>query len=503
MWSCRQGRQCGLLLGEVLAHDPLGRGMQPNIGDRVQPFAELQVQVISAAERATEEEVLTDIAVGPFDLALGFRPIGPTCTRQSAVMVQQGDQRPIVHHDTLGILIDHRGFHAVVEHFRRGTAHRIEGVDVAANNRLQILGRTEPAPQPAAVAPHHREQPEDPRHTRLIAERYLELGEVDLGLPSRRCFEAPLELDHSRRAALAQEVRDGRIAALEPHSSDFAEQSLAGQPGIQRDAIAKIRFIGFQLTRTRWSGLIYRRLHAAVQMFAYRLAVKARLPRNRDTDSPCRFMSWIMTISSSLITSHASRRSGKHRGDPCGALPIRSGARPGANWRSPQTGEFSFGTFGENTSGIGTGRLPRPRISGSMGTKSFRTCHSVLVRSPRLKSPSRRAALNQCNLLALKALLPPVQRASPLGQGTELYNANERRGIQRRGKSRRSLGMHSLNQLGLVGLHVLLTRRCIGRLRIGYRMAEALCNQRPNAHRGCRDRGPPSGTLGHQSYETL
>jgi len=255
--------------------------MQPNIGDRVQPFAELQVQVISVAERAAKEEVLTDIAVRPFDLALGFGPIGPACTRQSAVMVQQGNQRPIVDHDTLGILIDHRGFHPVVEHFRRGTAHRIEGVDVAAHHRLQILGRTEPAPQPAAMAQHHREQPEDPGHTRLIAERHLELGEVDLGLPSRRCLEASLELDQSRRTALAQEVRHSRVAALEPHRSDFAEQALARQPGIQRDAITKVRLIGFQLTRTRWPGLVDRRLHAAGQVFAYRFAVKARLPRNR------------------------------------------------------------------------------------------------------------------------------------------------------------------------------------------------------------------------------
>ena len=85
----------------------------------------------------------------------------------------------------LGIFIDHRGFHAIVKHLGRGTAHRIEGVDVTAHHRLQILGRTEPTPQPAAVAQHHREQPEDPGHTRLIAERHLELGEVDLGLPSR------------------------------------------------------------------------------------------------------------------------------------------------------------------------------------------------------------------------------------------------------------------------------------------------------------------------------
>jgi hypothetical protein len=33
-------------------------------------------------------------------------------------------------------------------------------------------------------------------------------------------------------------------------------------------------------------------------------------------------------------------------------MPVRPGVNPGTNWRAPQTGEFSFGAFGENTSGI-------------------------------------------------------------------------------------------------------------------------------------------------------
>lgn len=50
----------------------------------------------------------------------------------------------------------------------------------------------------------------------LIAEPYLELREVDLSLPSRRCLEPPLELDQSRRAALAPKVRDNFVVAVNP-----------------------------------------------------------------------------------------------------------------------------------------------------------------------------------------------------------------------------------------------------------------------------------------------
>jgi hypothetical protein len=61
-----------LLLGEMLTDDPAGGGMPARIGDGVQPRPELGVQIIEGAERAAEEEILTHVAEGAFDLALGL-----------------------------------------------------------------------------------------------------------------------------------------------------------------------------------------------------------------------------------------------------------------------------------------------------------------------------------------------------------------------------------------------------------------------------------------------
>ena len=47
------------------------------VGDAVEPVAELAVEVIEIAERATEEEVFADVAERPLDLALRLGAIGP------------------------------------------------------------------------------------------------------------------------------------------------------------------------------------------------------------------------------------------------------------------------------------------------------------------------------------------------------------------------------------------------------------------------------------------
>ena len=51
--------------------------MNARIGDRIQPMAELTVQIVEVAESPAEEEVLPDIAERALDLALGLGPIGP------------------------------------------------------------------------------------------------------------------------------------------------------------------------------------------------------------------------------------------------------------------------------------------------------------------------------------------------------------------------------------------------------------------------------------------
>jgi hypothetical protein len=59
-----------LFLSEGLVDDTVGRGVQARVGDRIQPTAELAVQIVEVAKDAAEEEVLPDIAERPFDLAI-------------------------------------------------------------------------------------------------------------------------------------------------------------------------------------------------------------------------------------------------------------------------------------------------------------------------------------------------------------------------------------------------------------------------------------------------
>ncbi len=154
----------------------------PHVGDGFEPVGELGVQIVEIAEGAAEEEVLADVAERPLDLALGLGPVGPAGFRVKAVMAGEVEQRAVVDDAALRRFADHGGLHAVVEDLPRHAADGREGGDVAAQHRLQVLMQDEAGPEPAARAEHQREQPDDPRHRRLVGEHDLELGEVDLRL---------------------------------------------------------------------------------------------------------------------------------------------------------------------------------------------------------------------------------------------------------------------------------------------------------------------------------
>lgn len=76
VWRRRQGGQRWLLLGEVLADDPPRGRMEAHVGHRIQPVAELPVEVVGITEATAQEEVLADVAIWPLDLALGLCPVG-------------------------------------------------------------------------------------------------------------------------------------------------------------------------------------------------------------------------------------------------------------------------------------------------------------------------------------------------------------------------------------------------------------------------------------------
>src|SRR5262245_24187668 len=83
--------------------------------------AEDLIEIVEVAERAGEEEVLANIAIGPLDLALGFGPVRTASLRLEAVVPGEVDERAIVH-DAASGLPDHRCLHAVLEDLVRDAA---------------------------------------------------------------------------------------------------------------------------------------------------------------------------------------------------------------------------------------------------------------------------------------------------------------------------------------------------------------------------------------------
>jgi hypothetical protein len=82
----RQRPKTRPLLGKGLVDHALRGGVQPRIGDAIEPLLQLAIQVVEIAERASEEEVLADVPIQSLDLAFGFGPIGAASLRLEAVV---------------------------------------------------------------------------------------------------------------------------------------------------------------------------------------------------------------------------------------------------------------------------------------------------------------------------------------------------------------------------------------------------------------------------------
>jgi hypothetical protein len=102
----RQHFEMPLLLGEGLLTTRGGRGVHARIGHHIQPIAQVSIQVVEIAERAGEEEVLADIAIGSLDLSLCFGPIRTAGPGLEAIMSGEVDQRPVVDDAAAGVVDD-------------------------------------------------------------------------------------------------------------------------------------------------------------------------------------------------------------------------------------------------------------------------------------------------------------------------------------------------------------------------------------------------------------
>ena len=76
--ACLMAGMLGCGGGQMFPDDPTRGGVNPGVGDLVEPLAELTIQVVAVAETATKEEILprfmTQTAVEDIYDRLGKRP---------------------------------------------------------------------------------------------------------------------------------------------------------------------------------------------------------------------------------------------------------------------------------------------------------------------------------------------------------------------------------------------------------------------------------------------
>ena len=107
-------------------------------------------------------------------------------------MAGEVDERAVVDDAAAG-LADDRRLHAVVEDLAGTPPIASKAAMWQRRTVCRSWCRTKRAQINRLIAEHEREQPDDPRHRRLVGEDDLELGKVDLRLLARRRLEANLE----------------------------------------------------------------------------------------------------------------------------------------------------------------------------------------------------------------------------------------------------------------------------------------------------------------------
>ena len=174
---------------------------------------------------------------------------------------------------------------------------------MTAHHRLQVLRSAEPPLEPSAVPEDQRERPDHARDAGLVLEDHAELGEVDLRPAAGQGLEPALERFALRRPRLAKEV--GHPAMSHPCSPGRRPRAAVARARAP-DGSSRARAVSRRTGRSAAHGVDGARRPApparasgAGARSRGRARPCARWPSG---SSPCRFTSWIMTISPSPTT---------------------------------------------------------------------------------------------------------------------------------------------------------------------------------------------------------
>src|SRR4051812_37589640 len=227
------------------------------------------------------KKFLTDVAEGTLDLALGLGAVGLAGLGHEAVVHRQVEEFGVVDDAALVDLAQHGGLHAIIQDLRRDAAQRLEGGDMAAQHRRQVLALDEAGPHQAAVAKHQGKQPDDPLSPRLVGEGDPKVSEIDLGLFARWGLEAALEPRRGPRPDGAKEILQRGVAADIAALLDLPEQATAVEIGKGGDPLAQIGFDRGDDSRPRVTRTIARRFQAAFNVFGNGRTIHPGAPGDR------------------------------------------------------------------------------------------------------------------------------------------------------------------------------------------------------------------------------
>jgi len=290
-------------------------------------------------------------------------------------MLRQREQRAVVGDVALIVLAGHRGLHAVVEDLDRHAANRLEGLNMTAQQRLQVLVENVAGEQEARVAQHQAEQPDDPAGAGIIGEVHHKAREVDLGLNTRRRLEAQLVgLRSVFRSDRGQEALHRRIGAGVAELTDLAGQPHGAEFGESDHPLAQKSHERRELAgpphRPR---SVNRRLNAALDVFTHRLWITARPPRDRGDRQPVSMQFQDHHQFSKLDHRRRLPREGMA---PMSAQPFSRGEPRLKGWRKCQSRNFQSPQSGRIAGPMTDGASPLETLlqPGAIpGTKPHQT----------------------------------------------------------------------------------------------------------------------------------
>ena len=140
-----------LLFGRADPRNALGLAMEVHVGDLGQPPGGCLVQVCQRVEVAAPQQAGFRISEGPFHLSFGLGPSHPAGNRPKSIVGRER-QKPRVVDRLVAVMASDDDFHVVIKTGRRDAAHVLEGADVLADGRGEVLTLDEMKILPARVA---------------------------------------------------------------------------------------------------------------------------------------------------------------------------------------------------------------------------------------------------------------------------------------------------------------------------------------------------------------